>query len=559
MDRKNFLAYALLIAMIALVPYASAAASVSITNANAVWTKGIDATKDFQFTVQNTGTENLTGVSFGVSDLVSGAYVLPGSFITMPSPVELNIGQAKILTATLAGVPISQQNGIYAGVMTVFYGAFNRSSTISVNVKEAVSSAAITPATVIVGGTSAERLSFYTSTFTVKNTGDYALTGISVSSNAISKYNVTFTNAPTSLASGQEQIVTVRAYIPKDQNSGEDKIGTISVTSNEASASAELYMRAANMLEIYDMNIVIDGQSDDVPCNGETCDITFGEVVKPDSKVDLVLTVKNLYSSVQKVDINNIAIDAVISEIDDGDDLELDSDVADFDLTYGKKVEKTVSFILPSKIDEGTYDMTVDVEGEDENGAIHSVRWLIRLDVEKESHDLIIKEITITPSEVSCDRSAEVRVRILNRGSQDEDSALITIENKQISVGQRDQFSVSSDEEYTSYFTIEIPSSAASATYNILTKAYYDIDEEMDSESTPIIVKKCETAATSTPTPKPTATPSDVIVQPTPTPVGVVAETKVAFTETTAYLVLLVIGVLALLIILFVIIAKLIR
>jgi len=560
-EKRNLLVYIFLVAMLALIPYASATAAITMSGAQMTWAKDIDSLKEAQFTIHNTGTENLTGIVFDITDLVNGAYTIPKSFITMPSPTDLMVGQLAYVNLSVSSIPTTQQTGVYTGTMTAFYGTKNITSIFMLTVRNAVKQLTIVPSSITVGSSTSERESFYTQTFTIRNTGDYPITNIIVSSNANSKYNATFTNVPSSLAVGQEQLVTLTAYIPDDKDSGEEKIGTITVTSSEASTSADLLMNAQNMLEIYDLDVIVDGKSDDIPCSGVVCGVTSDEKLKPDSKVDVKITLRNLYQSSNKVDIEDITIDAIIEEIDDGDDLEPTADISSFNLRYDKKVEKTLTFNIPSKVDEDTYKLVLDVEGDDENGATHKVSWIIYLEVAKESHDLVIKELTLSNSEVSCDRTTELKVSVFNRGLNDEDQGVLTIENKQLGIGRRDDFTIDEGEKYTQYFTLSIPSSAVAGNYNIIAKVYYDNDELTDTQVIPITVSKCETP-TPTPTPTPTQTPQNitVVVQPTPTPTtgGVVAQ-EVPFTESTLYIVLLVIAVIALLIIIFIIIAKLIR
>lgn len=420
----------------------------------------------------------------------------------------------------------------------------------------------LSPSEVLLGGASAARDTFYTATFTVKNTGIDNATAISiVSSGVASKYNMTFSNVPGTLDPNASQVVTVSAYMPLSKNSASEKIGNIVASaSNAGAATASVYMQAENKLEIYDADVDVEGKSEDIGCTGTSCSYSIDETAKPEDTVTVSLKFKNLFTDDEKIDIDNINIDAIIEGIDDGDDLEPEDNVNEFDLRYDSKVTKTLVFKLPSKIDEDTYDILIDVDGEDENSATHEIHWILHLDVEKDSHDLVVREITPAQLQSSCERILPLSLNVYNRGSSNENHVVVIIDNTQLGIALKDEFALDSDEDYTSFFNVVIPQNTLPATYNLLIKTYYDYNKQISIYSIPIVVTKCQQAENIT-TPTQLQQNATVIQQPVipPSGEGAAVAKQVPFTESTAFMVLLVVGVVALLIIIFIIIARLVR
>jgi hypothetical protein len=77
-------------------------------------------------------------------------------------------------------------------------------------------------------------------TFTVKNTGDTTISDISITTDADSKYNVQFSNVPSTLSVGQSSTIAVKVYTPAGESLSEHRIGGIIFNSNSITASSEL-------------------------------------------------------------------------------------------------------------------------------------------------------------------------------------------------------------------------------------------------------------------------------------------------------------------------------
>ncbi len=94
--------------------------------------------------------------------------------------------------------------------------------------------------------------------------------------------------------------------------------------------------------------------------------------VKPGSILEIKVKVENLYDEDiegEDLDIEDIVITATIDEIDDGDELEEEAD--EFDLDAEEDDTETIQFEIPWEVDDDSFDLSIEVEGEDENGTMH--------------------------------------------------------------------------------------------------------------------------------------------------------------------------------------------
>ncbi len=303
-----------------------------------------------------------------------------------------------------------------------------------------------------------------------------------------------------------------------------------------SSESFNIEVGTPQKLEIYDVDITVDGSRNNNVGEGDIVD------VKPESDVTVKVQVKNMYTSTEKVDINDVVITVTAVAIDDGDDIE--EETREFDIRYNSIITKTIDFKIPLKVDEGEYDLIIHAEGEDEDGYTQEAEITAKLNVEKKNHAVEIKRAEVYPTEVSCDRTVDLDVEVINLGRQYEDEAALSVESPSLKFVQRENFELSNDpydedSTKTFHYTIDIPEDLRAGTYTITIKTYYDEDIMFDYKTLTVKVKDCE--KTPTPTQTPTETPTPTIIVETPTPgVTAVPVQRESFTESTTYLVLLI-------------------
>ncbi|MDD5086351.1 MAG: hypothetical protein PHV16_01235 [Candidatus Nanoarchaeia archaeon] len=348
----------------------------------------------------------------------------------------------------------------------------------------------------------------------------------------------------------------------KTQNSDAfDKIRVYAKsTTADANSSGEYYedisVELGSMLEIDDLDVYVDGEKDSNLEDGDE----IGEDVKSGSTVNFEFVIKNLYDEDDEdelgiddrdMEIEDIRITVTIRDIDDGDDLEEESD--EFNLDPGDESDReSIEFKIPSKVEEDEYDVEIVVEGEDGDGNEHRIEWVLTLVVEKEKHDIQIKKADLSQSTVSCSRYTTLDVELVNYGRSDEDELIVEVESEELGIKQKiEDIEIEEGDNWRRSFSINIDDDVDPGTYRILTKVYYDLDDYQDDDFildaygiTDIVVQKCiettpedeeeeeegEEVIIVTPT-TPTTTPT--------TPTGDVTR-EISFQDTSLYLVLLV-------------------
>ena len=131
-----------------------------------------------------------------------------------------------------------------------------------------------------------------------------------------------------------------------------------------------LAFNALAQLEITNLDVKIDSKTDSNILNGET----INKEANPGSAVTLKLKVKNNSTA---MDIDNIEIKATLKGIDDDEDIEEEG--KGFDLKKSGSKSESIKLDIPYRVDEGTYDLEIYIEGEDEDGNVNEVDWKLRL------------------------------------------------------------------------------------------------------------------------------------------------------------------------------------
>ncbi|MBN1544784.1 hypothetical protein JW898_04980 [Candidatus Woesearchaeota archaeon] len=268
---------------------------------------------------------------------------------------------------------------------------------------------------------------------------------------------------------------------------------------------------AESMLEITDVIAKVDDDKQSADENGGTIKIT------PDSTLTLKVEVTNTYdSSIEGGDIEDIVVNALLEEVDDGDDLE--EEASEFDLRPGRDKTVSLEFKIPLRlITDDTYKLVLTVDGEDENRTDHHDEVEFDIDVDKEKHELRFLRKEVSPSKVTCTKSTTLIVGVINTGEEDEDIEII-VDAPAINYNKRIEFELvedidDDDNEYEFSSTIDL-SNVGVGTYTIPIKVlYYDGRRTLEDTLT-IEVASCGTTAPAV-TPKPEPEPEP---EPEPTP-----------------------------------------
>lgn len=255
----------------------------------------------------------------------------------------------------------------------------------------------------------------------------------------------------------------------------------------------------ADNLEFSDVDVKVGGKSSKDLEDGETID----EEAEPGDSVVFDVEVKSNFTDDDDLDIEDITITVTIEGIDDGDDLEEESN--EFDLGPDDEDGEKLEFEVPLEVEEDTFDVLIEVEGEDENGTDHSIEMNLKLDVEKESHRLIITRSTLNPADVTCNRkNVQTGVTVINIGNEDEDDVTIEVSNSDLSVDLEelvDELTAEPNEDESTFsktFTFNVPEDADAGSYPISISASYNDDREIEEEMPTLTVNDCPTAKVTT-------------------------------------------------------------
>ena len=254
--------------------------------------------------------------------------------------------------------------------------------------------------------------------------------------------------------------------------------------------SFEINVTKGPKLAIEEVDVKVDSKSSNNLVDGDS----ISRDAAPGSKVTFKVKVTSLFTDEEGLDINNVQTDITIRNIDDGDDI--DEDAPDFDLSPGRSKTATIAFNIPLQVDEDTFDVDIEVEGEDDNGTTHTDKAVLTLEVNKEKHEIRILNAAVSPAVVRCEQSATVSVNALNTGEDDEDEAVIRVTSQALGYSAKEEASVDSgtdDNQFDRAFAIPLPKDLNEGSYPIDIRTYYRSDRESDARSITLEKGECVT------------------------------------------------------------------
>jgi len=364
-------------------------------------------------------------------------------------------------------------------------------------------------------------------TLTIMNNGTLDLTNISLSYGGDS--SVTFDLNNFDLIAGSSQNIEVTANIT-DLSVGSYS-GTISVSSNEGltdtvDVSIEVTEVLEEVLRIEDLDSNVENNLE----NGDEIEVKPGEDLTFDIELE----------NTASFDIEDIEILFIISDIDDGDDLE--EEVVIDEIRDGDKETVELSFEIPYELEDDSYEIIIEIVGEGDDGNDYEIDWTLDLKIDKKSHDVEVSKADLASSTLQCSRSTYLDLEVVNIGSHDEDEVVIVVESDELGISYIvDDVEIDEGEKYSDTISIYVGDNVAAGDYIIEIYTYYDDDEYYnkditDYKSVTLTVEDCQTTT-------PPAGQSGYIPPTTPTvPDTIPTTTEFTFSETTGYTVLLVLA-----------------
>jgi hypothetical protein len=257
---------------------------------------------------------------------------------------------------------------------------------------------------------------------------------------------------------------------------------------------------AADRLEFGDVEADVDGEDTKDLEDGDR----IGDEAVPGSKVKLDIEVRSNFTDNDvdedgdEIEIQNIEVTVTVESIDDGDDLDFDFELDD--LKPGDDDSGKIDFIVPLEVGNGDYDIKIEVEGEDTNNTDHRLEMNIILEVDKEKHEVRITRASLSPSAVSCGRSSQLALTVLNTGDEDEEDVELSITGESLGLELSDTFDIDEGEfdedmEYSRTFPVPVDKNMDPGAYPVDIRVVYDDGGEETSETVELLVNECTAGA----------------------------------------------------------------
>ncbi len=496
--------------------------------------------------------------------------------ISATSSSQITIGGTKVnysfLTGTTMGfnwTPDFTQSGTYSFRFNVTDDDTNNTfEDVSVTVADVPPKMTV-PATLAIGGGNQERSNpnhdtddrketNVTSSLVITNSGSEVLNSIKGSASYTSGFSdkdimLNWTLPKTSLAVGESMTVPISVRVPQKLDAVSKaftalnvNVATLTFTSTSAIAGSSV-TGSASITEMAENNLKIKNIK--VRYGDKTKTVDDGDKVekmRAGQDVEFEIEIENRFSNKQDVAIEDITVRAL-------SDSQMDIDEEDEISSLGADDTDTVKFtaVIDEDADDGTYNIEVSALGTDEFGARHGEKNVIEFQVKRESHEIEIKKITVSPSTVACEQQATLSVNIRNSGRRDEDEVYVAVASPELKFGARSELlQLDKDDEDTVSFSVAVPESTARpATYRLTVDTYYNTGTRSMSDAGVLKVEMCGTGQEEEqlPAEEPSTQPPAVqppVQQPTagntPTP-SATAEKK-GFMQTPQYVALLVLA-----------------
>ena len=347
--------------------------------------------------------------------------------------------------------------------------------------------------------------------FTLTNNGNVTLNAVQFSFSN-SNFGLSFNKTiPFSLANGTSENINFTITIPSVTSTGNTTLGTVSLASTELSRSP-LFSVKANVvggLEIEDLDISlttrIKHRSDGTLQSGSASDLDvqdgkkldFGEEdVGPESELKFSFNIENKFKEDDDIDVRDATVKVTIEGIDDGEDIEEESE--QFDVDSGKSQDIDVLIGIPLSVAEGTYDVVIEAEGEDTNSNTHTATMNLEMTVKKEAREVIVTTASLFPEKAICGGASTLTAVIKNLGMRIEENAGLEIVNSDLGINylqsnielEEDPFDP--DNEFRKILTINTNKAATkSGIYPIIIKAYLQEGIVWETKTANLEVEGC--------------------------------------------------------------------
>lgn len=421
------------------------------------------------------------------------------------------------------------------------------------------------------GGENQERGQTACADFEIKDTELVGTKTVTVRIESNSGYTLNTTSSTYTLNNAVATAVRVCGYVPLNMDAVDGNLneiahqtGTLYVNDTTATDYAPVNMQAANHLSIDKIKVIVGGKSKTVDDGDEIEDIQVGD----DLSIEIAAE-----NTGDDDDRDNDMSDVEISALVDDSDFDVDEE-EEIDIDAGDT--ETVTFdglSVSDDVEDDTYELEIKVDGRDDNGARHGEAASIDLTVERNSHDIAVRSVSLTRSTVSCDSpTTEASVYLVNIGTHDEENVAVRVENAALGINTYVS-GMSLDESDSMSKTLSLsPKTDKPGTYTLDVIGYWNGNVESSRKQVTLTVAACTPSGSTTGTtggstvvvtptpvtPTPVVTPQPTTPQPVNVPVGKVTSAS-SSSKTDWTIPLLIVGIVIVLVLLGLLIAVLVR
>jgi len=456
--------------------------SINVLNANAAsWVTAIPSAtivEDSSIIIYDSNlSASGTGTNAGYADVA-----LPVTLLTFTVTSSAGVTCSIVNNVELKIVPTPSFTGTTSCTVKATDAASSIDNTFSITVNPILSLSGLTSADklTIIGQVDQSKSKI----FSINNVGTLTLsTTITMPAGGNFTDNdedqITFSLTPTSpfnVAASGSTDVTLAANVPEDMDLG-IYTGTVTVTAGSKTKTFTLEVkiepeickdgRVSNSNPINsasDGNLRVDINDPDSGDNfgpGEDIKISLNVENNKDDDLDVIVE-----ATLYNIDKNN----GIVSVESDSVTIESDND-EDFDLTLNVPFDDSD---LKEGNDYVLYVKAYEDGNEDENCNYDS----IDLDFERNTHDVAITDVTITPSVAACSETVNFAVDVQNIGTKDEDNVQIKLRESTLGLDLSSEiFSLKkfdkSGDSALKTFTFKIPDNAKEGDYYVDAKVFF--------------------------------------------------------------------------------------
>ena len=458
-------------------------------------TQQADSTASGSFAVNNTGTTNLN-INFTGYTLTKGSDKL--NITSLSNITNRANGTSQSSTFSVI-IPKQQAPGLYTGTLTA---ASNASTTDTVKVNLNVTEkydVSFAPSQIELGSVSLNTT--HTRTFNITNTGNADLTSVTFDF-SVSGFNLKSNKTNFVLPFDKTESISFNITIPASTSTGNVTLGDVKLVSTGLTKSLlSLTADVGGGLTIEDVDVFLTTRKSE---SGNDLDATDGrklnfgdENAGPGSELRFNLNIQNTFTDKEDIDINDVSVRVTIQEIDEGEDIEEESN--EFDLEAEADEEVNIIIKIPLDVDAGLYDILIEAEGEDDDGNSHADEMRLKLDIDREPREVIVEQVSLFPEKIKCSGTSTLTATIRNIGSRIEEEAMIEIANKDIGINfakrninlEEDPFD--EDNKFTQSLIVTIDKSMKPGTYPIEVKSYLQEDALWETRTANLEVEACGT------------------------------------------------------------------